>query len=263
MRLGGASLEEIQRKLRRSLASFVAALRPSLGAGWQVTLGRVAEANARMVFAEGQGTRVVAFFRLQGAPSSLVWSTGAAGAAVDLVLGSSSEAAGERKLSHVESKLASDILLALAQAVARALGLALGDFELLTDEEAIRLRLDDLREVDPHRVEIELGLAGPSALAPLCIQVGGLRPDVAPAPPPTRELGGQIGEVELELRARIGDRELPLTQVLGLEQGDVIPLSALPALALLSVEGRDFARARLGVHRGRLALRIESLLSEG
>jgi flagellar motor switch protein FliM len=267
LRLDGATLEEIGRRLQRALPTFEAALRPSLGEAWSVTLERVGEANARRFFAETKESRVVAFFRLQGAPSSIAWRTSAAAAAVDAVLGSSSPPASsstgpERPLSRVEARLAGDLLLALAQAAAKALGLSLSDFELLTEEAAIRMRVEDLRDADPHRLEVDLGLRGPSELAAPRFHIGGLRPEAAPTPPAVTAVPGHLDAVELEIRARLGDGEIPLSQVLGLEPGDVIPISALPALACISVEGRNVARARLGTHQGRLALRIETLLAD-
>jgi flagellar motor switch protein FliM len=267
LRLDGATLEELARKLERALPAFDSALKPSLGQAWSVVVERIGEANARRFFADAKEPRVVAFFRLQGAPSSIAWSTSSAAAAVDAVLGSSSSSSpsggAERRLSRIEARLAGDLLLALAQAAAKTLGLPLAEFELLTDEAAIRTRVEDLRDADPHRLEIDLGLRGPTELAAPRLHVGGLRREVAPAPPAPTAVPGHLDAIELELRARLGDGEIPLSQVLGLEAGDVIPISALPALACISVEGRDFARARLGTHQGRLALRIESLVAAG
>jgi flagellar motor switch protein FliM len=54
--------------------------------------------------------------------------------------------------------------------------------------------------------------------------------------------------------------EISLDQLLALEEGDVIPLDArLGDPTTLSVEGLTLAHARLGSHRGRLAVRIERL----
>jgi len=264
LRLGETTLAEIQRKLTRAQSALDAVLWQNLGANWSVAIERVGEANAERFFASSPEARVVAFFRLQGEPSSLSWKTSAAIAAIDAALGSQPTPGAKRALSCVEAKLVADFLQGLAQATAKVLNLPLSDFEALHEETAIRMRAEDLGGSDPHRLEIELGPRGPTEVEALRLHVGGFRAGLAQAPPAASELPGHLDEVEVEVRARIGDSEIPLSQVLGLEEGDVIPLEAGPgAFARISVEGKDFARARLGTHQGRLALRIEGLVAEG
>ena len=69
-----------------------------------------------------------------------------------------------------------------------------------------------------------------------------------------------LGPVDVTISAQLAGCEVSLDQLLALEAGDVIPIDArVGDLAVVKVEGCAFARARLGQHRGQLAIRIEQL----
>lgn len=69
-------------------------------------------------------------------------------------------------------------------------------------------------------------------------------------------LGAALGEVRVDARTVLARPELPLSELMRLQVGDVIPVS-LPHLVPLIVEGRRVAIGAVGEHDGRAALRIE------
>jgi flagellar motor switch protein FliM len=72
------------------------------------------------------------------------------------------------------------------------------------------------------------------------------------------KLGAALGEVRVDARTVLARPELPLSELMRLEVGDVIPVS-LPHLVPLIVEGRRIAIGAVGEHDGRAALRIERI----
>lgn len=72
------------------------------------------------------------------------------------------------------------------------------------------------------------------------------------------KLDAAVGEVRVEARTVLARPELPLSELMRLEVGDVIPVS-LPHLVPLIVEGRRIAIGAVGEHDGRAALRIERI----
>ena len=71
-------------------------------------------------------------------------------------------------------------------------------------------------------------------------------------------LDAALGEVRVEARTVLARPELPLSELMRLQAGDVIPVS-LPHLVPLIVEGRRIAIGAVGEHDGRAALRIERI----
>jgi flagellar motor switch protein FliM len=70
-------------------------------------------------------------------------------------------------------------------------------------------------------------------------------------------LPARLAEIQVDLAARLGASDVPLAELLGLEAGDVIPLSTPADRPLrIYVEDRLRARAVLGQKDGRLAVRI-------
>jgi flagellar motor switch protein FliM len=71
-------------------------------------------------------------------------------------------------------------------------------------------------------------------------------------------LGAAVGEVRIEARTVLARPELPLSELMQLQPGDVIPVS-LPAHVPLLVGGRRIALGTVGEHEGRAALKIERI----
>ncbi|MDQ8757161.1 FliM/FliN family flagellar motor switch protein [Sphingosinicella sp. LHD-64] len=73
-----------------------------------------------------------------------------------------------------------------------------------------------------------------------------------------RRMGTAVGEVRIKARTVLARPELPLSELMQLRPGDVIPVS-LPTHVPLLVEGRRFAIGTIGEHDGRAALKIEKI----
>lgn len=73
-----------------------------------------------------------------------------------------------------------------------------------------------------------------------------------------RRMKAAVGEVRIQARTVLARPELPLSELMQLRAGDVIPVS-LPAHVPLIVEGRRFAIGTIGEHDGRAALKIEKV----
>jgi flagellar motor switch protein FliM len=87
------------------------------------------------------------------------------------------------------------------------------------------------------------------------------RPDMGaetPTLPFTAALAAQVEQVDCRLDAVIGRLVLPIRHIMAMAPGEVlpIPLAALDAVTLETVDGRRIARARLGQNRGMRALKI-------
>lgn len=72
------------------------------------------------------------------------------------------------------------------------------------------------------------------------------------------KLESAVGEIRVEARTVLARPELPLSELMRLQVGDVIPVS-LPHLVPLIVEGRRVAIGAVGEHDGRAALKIERI----
>ncbi len=270
-RLSEDSLAEIRKKLTKALPALQAHLKQSLGPGWSPEIEQVGEESADRFFERvlqaGREPLVVCFWRLANDPASVSWERSAATLAVDAALGTPAGSgpaapAGGRRLSRIESRLIGDFLAGIVQRIASALGLQASGFEFLQDEQAIQEAAEEKRGLDPLRLEIALSIRGPNSSNTLWLHLGGFRPSASAAAQTPVKLPEHLEAVRVEVCARVGSSDVCLSQVLELEEGDVIPLETrLGEPAWISVEGKDFARARLGTYRGRLALKIEGLVA--
>jgi flagellar motor switch protein FliM len=69
-----------------------------------------------------------------------------------------------------------------------------------------------------------------------------------------------LGAIPVEIGVQLGSTDLPLSELLGLEVGDVILLGVEVGSTLdVYVEGEACASARWGQHQGQLAIKIDAL----
>lgn len=261
-RLGIAMLDELRRRTLAGVPEIQARLAEILCATHSLELGSLSEISADGLFDDLTPPFAVLRFEVAGQPAWIVWETEAAVAAVEKILGSAAE--GEvRRLSHVEAKVLAELLGCVAAGVAEALGVEVAGRKVVQGHEDVGSWRDAGEGADPHRLSIELSFAGPGSESTLVVHLPGFGTDSqstetdleAPA-----ELPAHLVDVEVEVSARIEGCEVPLDQLLSLEEGDVIPLEArVGDPTLVAVEGKTFAHGRLGTHRGQLAVRIEHM----
>jgi flagellar motor switch protein FliM len=262
-RLSSSVREELARVFKEIIPSLEDQLAEVLGSACPVELVGVGEASAEDLVAESDAPLVALRFDAGGQPAWIIWENLAAVTAVEKILGSKAEAA-ERRLSHVECRVVRDLLSRIAVASAESIGFATRNFAVAQSLETLGSWREGGKDANVHRLEIELGLQGPGEASTLRIYVS--CPDLAAIEAEKAaavELPEHLDKVEVSVAAQLAGCEVSLDQLLALEEGDVIPIDArIDDLAVVTVEGLPFARARLGQHRGHFAIRIEQLEEE-
>ena len=141
--------------------------------------------------------------------------------------------------------------------MAESLGVETGSFEFVHAVDSIGAWEDGGEGADPHRVRIELALECGEETSALVLFLPGFGPPAAAAgEEPPAALPAHLGQVEVEVGAAFVECEIPLSELLQLEEGDVIPLGSSDEPIRVRIEGLDVARARLGRNRGRFAVSI-------
>lgn len=199
-----------------------------------------------------------------GETGLLVWDASAAVLAAECALGGTpAPDTAARGLSTAETRVLEHALGPAVAAVAKSLGSDVKSMRQVADLTA----LAKLREGcgDSPRLAVQLALdqeSGPSSLRLLLARTKA--PETAPtAAGPAKAktaLPGALMPVQVEIGAHLGDVDVPLADLLALEVGDVIPLALeLDGIVDVHVEGARCMTARIGSHKGQLALRIAAL----
>ncbi|NOT32105.1 MAG: hypothetical protein HOP15_16785 [Planctomycetes bacterium] len=260
-RFGAARLAELQLALNNLLPALERKVSESAGLAAGLTLAGLGEADADALFAANEPL-CVQRFRCQKAPAWLVWTPAAAVETVEAILGARSVPTGAaaRALSPTEVRIANQLLAEIVRAVTGVLGLATADFVMVQVASELGSWREAGADAEAHRFEVRLALDLGGHASTLRIYLPGVEGEKELVEPALGELPAHLEQVEVELSACLPGCEISLDQLLALEEGDVIPLDArLGDPTTLCVEGLTLARARLGSHRGRLAVRIERL----
>ncbi len=264
-RLGPVRLAELHLALKNLLPVLERKLSDSAGLPAGLELAALGEADAEALLANQIEPLCVQRFRCQrpsapAAPAWLVWDSAAAAEVVEAILGARSATASARSLSPTEVRIANQFLSELVRAVTGVLGLAVSDFTLVQVTSELGSWREAGADAQSHRFEVRLELDLGGHASTLRLYLPGIEGDKEPVAAPLGELPAHLERVEVELSACLLGCEISLDQLLALEEGDVIPLEArLGDPTSLCVEGLTLAQARLGSHRGRLAVRIERL----
>lgn len=260
-RFGAARLRALHLLLKNALPALEKKLAETAGVRVGLALAGLGEVDADTIFAGAAEPLCVLRFRCQKVPAWLVWDSAAAVGVVEAILGSRAGAAAGRRLTATESKLASQFLAEITRATATTLGLTAADFALVQIATELGSWREAAADAEAHRLEIRLDVQRGEQVSALRLYLPGVDAgDGGAELPLPGKLPDHLQHVEIELTARLHGCEISLDQLLALEEGDVLPLDArLGDPTTLSVEGLDLAQARLGSHRGRLAVRIERL----
>jgi len=261
IRLSPKELGAIEVGVRRVLPEVETALARALRERRALNLIEAGEVNSESTF-EGLAEPLAAVrFEVGGQPAWLVWELLPALTAVEVALGAGEPGlAEERPFSAVERKVLLRLAGPLIAAVCGALNLAPAGLRVPQTREDLGSWRDGGPGADRRRLLLHLELDGPGAPSALRLYLPGIDPR-APSPSgPPAALPAHLGPIKIELAARLGANDIPLAQLLSLEPGDVIPLSA-PAGEPLRVYFEDRLRAHgvLGSKHGHLALRITSV----
>lgn len=260
-RLAPARANALRIALENALPALEKKLGESAGLPTGLRLRLIGEVDAETLLAAVGEPPSVLRFRCQKAPGWLLWDPAAAASAVEAIFGAKGGAQAARRLSPTEVKIASQLLAELVRAVAGVAGVAPAEFAFVQVASELGTWREAGPEAESHRVELRFELELGGQTSTLRLFLPGIDCGSAePAPLLPAALPGHLERVEVELSACLAGCEISLDQLLALEEGDVIPLEArLGDPTTLSVEGLTLAQARLGSHRGRLAVRIERL----
>lgn len=264
-RLAPERREDLLRLVRSALGESLESVAGVLRSAGEIELCELSESTADELHEGLESPLAASSFRVDGQPAWVLWDAHAALTSVEEVLGGESESQDDsRTLTRVELSLLTQVLAALVRPLCRALGGEASDFQPAGRVEEL-LSWQDAQQPDPHRLALEFRWTRGEESSPLRLWMPAPRnlpgaeseqdalEAVAPALP------NHLERVPLELSARLGSVEIPLAQLLELEEGDVVPLSTRIGSPLeLCLEDRTLAQASLGRQGQRLAVRLES-----
>jgi len=260
LRLSDPALEQLRRKVQAVLADCEKELSRALRGEHALELVELGEQSVEGLFDELAEPFALVRFAVDGQPAWVRWDVAGAVAAVEVALGASAPAGGERALSAVERGLLDRLLSSVARRIGAALGLQIGPGHVVEAPEEAGSWADGGPGADRARLRVHLSLDGPGGSSGLDLWLPGIGAEPEPGAALPATLPAHLDQVTVLLAARLGARDVPLAELLAIEEGDVIPLET-SSEALLDVLAEDVpcAQARLGCSAGRLALRIETL----
>ena len=258
-RLSFEQREMLSRELKVDLKNLEKELKPVLREAHRFELVGIREASAQGLFDELQTPMAIGRFAVLGQVGWIQWEVVAALRTIELVLGASEpQDVAARALSPVERKVLLRIFAAFATAVGRRFGLEVEGLSVVDQLERLGTWHEGKPTPDPQRTQVSVAIDGPTGASTLNVYVPGVRRlDAGAAAKPPVKVPSHLANVEVALSARLGATDIPLSQLLALEVGDVIPLDAdVGGTLVLWAEERPFARARLGAKDGTLAVRV-------
>lgn len=262
-RLSRAERQALRDTVDTALSAVDRRLSGWLGAGANLALDDVAEVSAVGLFDDLEDPFTLLELRAGETQGWIALANESAQKLASLALGAPGDdvEGSRRRLTSIEAGLVSDVLTEVATGIGQALGVELSRGPLLQDARALRLALAGDLAREPQRVAVHLALSGPGfPTATLRLYVPGAlntgRAGVAArgvAPP----LPGHLAGVSVDVSAQLGTIEVPLSDLLALEVGDVVPLGVADgAPASILVEDQECGHALWGGREGGLALRV-------
>lgn len=233
----------------------------------RISLASVSEVNTIDLFRDVEAPLAVYCFESRGHVSWLVWDAAAAAATVDTILSGPPDggpAPPARRLSRSECRVLETLLGHLVGPIAEALGLELAGGRLAQEPEELATLEGSGPDADPRRLLLHFLFEGPGEPSELRVYV----PDTSEAGPrspsaerrPPLALPDHLETVRLPLSAYLGSVDIPLTDLLAIEVGDVVPLGVEEGSCVdVYVGDRPCGKAAWGRSRGNLAIKIREL----
>lgn len=263
MRIGAAQLDDLKKKINSCLPAIERAMTPRFRGDLALTLTHIGE-TTRSSFVDTLEERdfFVQSFALNGQAGWVYWAPNDARQAIEKSLGCGSSAALDAPLSHLERALAGGFTTEIAARLSSQLGTTLSDGECFIEKRILQASLDAAPADDEQRLSVTLQLSSDTLSSELRFYLPGVTPDDAqPAPVESpKALPEHLNEIGVTLSAEIASLELPLQDVLDLEEGDVLALGPKSEMrAQLTLNGRPAGTATYGRDGERLALLVEEL----
>jgi flagellar motor switch protein FliM len=262
-RLNQPQLEEIKGRVLDTVTDLGTFLSDTLSSPCRVDLVGVGEANAEGLFDKIGEHFTMLRFRSRGEFGWLTWDNRAAVTALERIFGTSPKAPEARRLTRLENQVLGNLLANFAGVATEPLEVKLDELVIVENTAQIGSWHDAERDPDSHRLHLEFSIDGEGETSVLHLYLPGFRKETEgiAAVPADAELPAHLREVTVEVTVRLAECEIPLAQLLALEEGDVIPTPVrIGEHATILVEDQEVARGRLGRHRGSFAVRTEELI---
>lgn len=266
-RLSRQRLRRLERETAATLNTISGNLAVALRKYHKLSMASVAELNVSGLLDELTPPFVILNFICRGQPAWLIWESPAAVATSETILGSQVEGeTAARRLSQSECLVIKQLLGTIAEPTMKALG-----FDYEPESARVAQEMEELTtledwgpDADTQRLLVHLSFDGPGGPSEMRLYLPGIEPEkVDGRKPAPAQAPGHLDGVNLELRAFLGSVDIPLTDLLRLEVGDVIPLGIDVGHPLkIYVEDRVCATARWGKHGPHLAVQIEALCDD-
>jgi len=261
MRIGSAQLDGLKKKVNSCLPAIEQAMAPRFGGELALTLTHIEE-TTRNSFLEGLEDRgfFVQSFTLGGHSGWVYWASSDARRVIEQSLGCGSAAIVDTPLSSLERSLAGGFTNEIATKLSLELGATLIDGECFIEKRILQASIDAAPTDDEQRLSVVLQLSSDTLSCELRFYLPGVKAhDSQSARMDSPEiLPEHLNEVGVELSAELASLELPLEDVLNLEEGDVLALGPRSEMrALLTLNGRAAGTATYGRDGEHLALRVE------
>jgi len=273
-RLSRERLQRLSRLITTRLPEVCSELAGPLRVQPKLTLASVSEVNADGLFTDLEAPFLVHCFDCGGSPAWILWDAVTAASWVETVLtGPQADEPSEdeeeteqqtRQLSRSECRVLERLLESVLIPITAALGLERTGGQLAQIPEELVTLEDAGPGGDPRRLMLHFMIEGQTGSSDMRIYLPGLDEepiDAARKSEPT-QLPDHLSDVELILAAHLASVEVPLTELLDLEPGDLIPLGVPVGTPVeIQVEDRTCATATWGRRSGLLAIKIEELLT--
>jgi len=264
MRLSQPQIDEIQTRLLGAITPLSDFLSENLGHPCRVDLSAVGEASAESLFDDLGEHFALLRFRSRGQIAWVRWDIRAAIAALERIFGVANADPEARHLTRMETQILGNLLAGFAAMTTEVLEVDAVEFAVVENSGQIGDWRDAEGEADAHRLHLELAVSGEDEASAIHLYLPGFQKEGESAS--GLEEGGldlpqHLDLVEVEVTIRLAECEISLSQLLSLEEGDVIPTSAhVDQPATILVEGKELAVGRLGTYRGNYAVHTEQLL---
>lgn len=260
LRLSARALQEVRRRVQVALGECELKLARALRSPIELELAELGEVSVEQSFAELAEPFALVRFDVGGQPAWLRWECAGAVAAVESMLGLPSATAAERTLSSVERHFFLELAESIAGPIAQALDLAAREPRVVAAADDAGSWTDGGEGADSARLRLHIVCNRLGSTSAIDVWLPGVTAGERQNEAPPQAFPKHLDDVAVWLSARLGARDVPLSELLAIEAGDVIPLeTATDGWLDVLAENVPCARARLGCSAGRLALQIEEV----
>lgn len=260
--LSSVRLNRIEQLIGASLPGLANTIASTLRSYHKLHLASVTEVSATTLFHGYEAPFLVHCLQVGSDPAWLIWDGAAATAAVDqIVTGEILEEAVEaRRLSRSECRVIEEVLDRVVSSISGSLGLTSVHGSCAQDLDELTTLRDAGPDADARRLLLQFSFDGPGGSSDLRLLIPGVGEEALELRTDLESLPDHLSFVDVEVSACLGTVDVPLSQLLELEIGDVIPLGVEVGTPLnLFVEERPCATATFGQLAGRMAVNLDRI----